>query len=118
MLVLTATCWGIFIFVASLVDPATTNWLGFALFYSALFAALSGTIFLAGFLFRFILLKRELAFNLVKNAFRQSFLLAMFITLALLLKAQDLFGWLNTSLLVMVFAILELFFVSYKKNRK
>ena len=117
MSVLTAVCWGIFIFVASLVDPVGTNWLGFLLFYVAMFAALSGTIFLIGFVIRFIALKRELAFNLVQSAFRQSFLLALFIILLLAMKAQELFGWLNVSLLVIVFAILELFLVSYKKSR-
>lgn len=118
MSVLTAACWGIFVFVASLVDPTATNWLGFLLFYLAFFAALSGTIFLVGFIIRFIGLKRELAFNLVRSAFRQSFLLALFIIFLLILKTQDLFSWLNISLLVMVFAILELFFISYKKSRK
>jgi hypothetical protein len=117
MSVLTGISWGIFIFVASLVDPTLTNWLGFLLFYLALFVALSGTIFLVGFVIRFIALKRELAFNLVKSAFRQSFLLALFIVFLLVLKAQDLFAWLNISLLVVIFAILELFLISYKKSR-
>ncbi len=117
MSVLTGISWGIFIFVASLVDPTLTNWLGFLLFYLALFVALSGTIFLGGFVIRFIALKRELAFNLVKSAFRQSFLLALFIVFLLVLKAQDLFAWLNISLLVVIFAILELFLISYKKSR-
>jgi len=117
MSVLTGISWGIFIFVASLVDPTLTNWLGFMLFYLALFVALSGTIFLGGFVIRFIALKRELAFNLVKSAFRQSFLLALFIVFLLVLKAQDLFAWLNISLLVVIFAILELFLISYKKSR-
>lgn len=118
MSILTAACWGIFVFVASLVDPTATNWLGFFLFYLAFFAALSGTIFLVGFVIRFVALKRELAFNLVRNAFRQSFLLALFIILLLILKAEDIFSWLNISLLVIVFAILELFLISYKKSRQ
>lgn len=117
MSVLTAFCWGIFIFVAGLVNPELTNWLGFLLFYLSLFAALSGTIFLLGFIFRFVALKKELAFNLVRNAFRQAFLLALFIVIILVLKAQDLFTWLNLSLLVFIFAVLELFVSGYKKNR-
>jgi len=42
MSVLTTICWGIFIFVAKLIDPTSTNWLGLALFYASLFIALSG----------------------------------------------------------------------------
>lgn len=117
MSVLTAVCWGIFVFVAGLVDPAVTNWLGFILFYLALFLALSGTSALVGFIFRFVALKKELAFNLVKVAFRQSFLFSFFIILLLILKSQQLFSWLNLFLLVVIFAILELFIINTKKSR-
>ncbi|MFA6194936.1 MAG: hypothetical protein WC719_04380 [Patescibacteria group bacterium] len=117
MSALTAVCWGLFLFVAGLVDPTATNWLGFLLFYLAFFASLSGTIALIGFLFRFVIIKKELAFNSVKVAFRQSFLFSFFIILLLILKAADLFNWLNLLLLVVVFSILELFLVSYKKSR-
>ncbi len=117
MSVLTAVCWGIFLFVAGLVDPTATNWLGFLLFYLAFFASLSGTIALIGFLFRFVIIKKELAFNSVKVAFRQSFLFSLFIIFLLILKAANLFNWLNLLLLVIIFSILELFLVSYKKSR-
>lgn len=117
MSVLTAVCWGIFLFVADLVDPTATNWLGFILFYLSLFLSLSGTSALIGFIFRFVALKKELAFNLVKIAFRQSFLFSIFIIFLLILKSQELFNWINLILLVIVFAILELFFINYKKSR-
>ena len=117
MSVLTLICWGIFIFVAKLVDPTATNWIGFALFYFSLFLTLSGTCALFGFVFRFVALKKELAFNLVKLAFRQSFLFSLFIVFVLFLKAHNLFNWLNLFLLVIIFTILELFLISYKKSR-
>ncbi len=117
MSVLTIICWGIFFFVASLVDPQMTNWLGYTLFYLALFLSLSGTTALIGFIVRFVALKKELAFNLVKLAFRQSFLFSLFIIFLLVLKSQHLFNWLNLFLLVIVFAVLELFLISYKKSR-
>lgn len=117
MLVLTAICWGIFFFVAGLVDPTATNWFGYALFYLALFLSLSGTTALIGFIVRFVALKKELAFNLVKVAFRQSFLFSLFIIFLLILKSLQLFNWINLFLLVIIFAILELFLISYKKGR-
>lgn len=117
MFALTAVCWGIFIFVADLVDPMATNWLGFVLFYLALFASLSGLIALIGFFFRFVVKKKELAFNSVKVAFRQSFLFSLFIILLLVLKSINLFNWLNLLLLVVIFSILELFLINYKKSR-
>lgn len=117
MSVLSLVCWGIFLFVASLVNPLATNWLGFLLFYLALFISLIGTAALVGFLVRFVALKKELAFNLVKVAFRQSFLFSLFVIIILILKAQTLFNWLNLSLLIIIFAILELVLISYKKTR-
>lgn len=117
MVVLTAICWGIFVFVASLIDPTVTNWVGLSLFYLSLFLSLSGTTALIGFIFRFAALRKELAFNLVKVAFRQSFLFSLFIVILLILKSQQLFNWVNLLLLVIIFAILELFLISYKKSR-
>lgn len=117
MSVLSLVCWGIFFFVASLVNPLATNWLGFLLFYLALFISLIGTAALVGFLVRFVALKKELAFNSVKVAFRQSFLFSLFVIIILILKAQTLFNWLNLSLLIIIFAILELVLISHKKTR-
>lgn len=117
MTTLTAVSWGIFIFVAGMIDPFITNWLGFVLFYASLFLAISGLAALAGFLVRFVFLKKDLAFNLVKIAFRQSFLFALFIISALFLKANHLFNWLNLTLLIMGFSVFELFLISHKKNR-
>ncbi len=114
--ILTAVCWGVFIFLASLIDPLATNFLGFLLFYLALFLALSGTAALIGFIIRFIARKEKLAFNLVKLAFRQSFLFSLFMILLLILKSKHLFNWLNLSLLIIIFTILELFLISYKKS--
>lgn len=114
---MTAICWGIFALMVNLIDPSATNWLGFMLFYVALFLALSGTAALIGFIIRFVALRRELAFYAVSTAFRQSFLFSLFIVISLFLLSANLFTWLNMSLLLIIFAILELFVASYKKSR-
>lgn len=118
MSVLTTISWVIFLFVANLVNPEITNWFGFLLFYCSLFLALSGFISLLGFIIRSIVLKEKLAFRLVKVSFKQSFLVALFIIILLILKSQHLFNWINSLLLVIIFIILELFLVSYKKSYK
>lgn len=117
MSVLSAFCWGIFLFVASLVDPTSTNWLGFTLFYLALFLSLSGVGALIGFIIRYLAGNKQLEFNLVKISFHQSFLFSLFVILLLILKSQQLFNWLNLFLLVIIFTILELFLTSYKHRR-
>lgn len=115
--VMTLLCWGIFALMLNLIDPTATNYLGFILFYIALFLALSGSIALLGFIIRFGALKRDLVFYAVSTAFRQSFLFALFIVISLFLLSNNLFTWLNIILLLIIFSILELFVSSYKKCR-
>ena len=114
---LTAVCWGIFLFVASTINPFATSWLGFLLFYISLFIALSGLSTLLGFLIRFVILKKGLAFNLVKLSFRQSFLFSLFLVFALFLQANKFLSLLNLIFLILGFSVLELFLISSKKNR-
>ncbi len=114
MSLITLICWFVFVFIISTINPLTTNSLGFILFYSSLFFALSGSVFLIGFLLRFIVFRQKLAFYYVKIAFRQSFLLALFLCVLLFLFAQALINWLNLILLLTVFIILEVFFSSFQ----
>jgi diacylglycerol kinase len=54
---------------------------------------------------------------LVKKAFRQSFLFALFIVILLILKSQSLFNWLNLTLLIIIFSIAELFLIGRQDHR-
>jgi len=111
----TAIAWGLFGYVVLTIDPLITNWLGFALFYSALSIALIGAISLLGFVVRFILLKNELVFRSVKEAFRQSILLTILLVVSLFLLSKNLFTWLNAVALAIGLTVFEFFLVSYRK---
>lgn len=113
----TAICWTVFLFVSSVINPESTSWLGFALFYLALFMAVSGTASLIGFLIRFVALRHELVFYAVKIAYRQSFMFALFIIITLILLSQGLFTWLNLVMLVTVFVIAEMVMINSQKTR-
>lgn len=114
---LSVLVWGIFILIVNIIDPFATNWLGLSLFYVSLFLSLSGTAALLGFLVRFVALRHSLVFYAVSNAFRQSFLFALFISVSFLLLSLELFTWLNISLLLIIFVILELFVTSYRRQK-
>jgi hypothetical protein len=116
MIIATLACWGAFIFVLNTVNPEITNWLGFVLFYSSLFLAVSGLAAIVGFLVRFWLLKQKLAFYSVNSAFRQSFLFALLIISVLLLLANNLFTILNVLLLVVIITLIEFFLISHRKK--
>ncbi len=113
----TAVCWTVFLFVSSVINPELTSWLGFLVFYLALFMAISGTASLIGFLIRFVALRHELAFYAVKVAYRQSFMFALFIVAILMLLAQGLFNWLNLFMLIAVFVITEMVMIHSQKTR-
>ena len=116
MSITTAVCWAAFAFVIWTVDPLVTNWIGFMLFYVSLFLAIIGTAALAGFVVRFVALKKDLHWRLVKEAFRQSFLLATLVVVSLYLLSHHLFTWLNLLFLVLALSILEFFLISYEKT--
>ena len=116
MTILTLICWGAFVYVLFTINPDSTNWIGFSLFYVSLFLSLVGSSALLGFTVRFVALKQILAFRSVKEAFRQSFLFAALVVLSLFLLSQGLFTWLNLAFLVMGLSILEFFLLSYEKN--
>lgn len=115
MLITTLICWLAFSFVLWTVNPEATNWLGFLLFYLSLFLSIVGTSAIIGFIIRFVGLKHELAFRSVRDAFRQSFLLAFLLVAVLFLLAKNLFSWLNVFFLVIGLSILEFFLISYQR---
>jgi len=112
----TAFLWGIFLFVINLINPETTNLLGFVLFYLSLFLALSGTTALIGFFVRFKIMRKDLAVRAVKTAFRQSFLFSFLVAAILFLLSQKLFSWFNLILLVVILSIIEFLLISSKQK--
>jgi hypothetical protein len=117
MSVTTAFIWGIFLFVINAINPETTNWVGFALFYATLFLALSGTAAIVGFFFRFKVLKKEMVYNSVKTAFRQSFIFSLMITMILYLLSENLFSWFNLILLIIILTLIEFLTMNYNPKK-
>jgi len=114
--IFTVISWLSLIFVLWTVNPESTNTVGFILFYVSLFISLLGTSAIMGFVIRFVAMKKELAFTLVRNAFRQSFLFAALVVICLFLMTKDLLTWLNLSFLVIGLSVLEFFLLGYENN--
>jgi len=116
MILITVVCWLVWLFVIFTVNPDVASWLGFVLFYLSFFLALAGSAAIVGFVIRFIALKKALAFRLVRDAFRQSFLFAFLISASLFLLSKNLFNWLNLFFLIAGLSALEFFMISYKRG--
>ena len=115
MIFATIISWSLWAMIVRLVNPEVTNWIGFTLFYFSLFLSLLGSSALIGFFVR-IIMKQELVFRLVKDAFRQSFLFSFLILASLLLLSKGLFSWINVAFLILALSILEFFLLSYEQK--
>lgn len=115
MSAMTALCVFAFGYIVWTVDPEITNSTGFFLFYLSLFLSITGAAAIIGFVFRFIIFRRELIIKQVKIAFRQSFFFAGFIVAVLMLLSKNLLSWLNLAILIIGLSVLEFFLLSYGK---
>ena len=118
MSIITTVSWVALLFVMMMIDPSATNWIGFSLFYASLFFSLVGTTAIIGFVVRFYILKKELAFRAVSEAFRQSFLFAIFMIVVLILLSRHLFNWISIITLILALSLIEFFLISYNKSPK
>lgn len=107
---------GFFLIIINLINPETTNLLGFIIFYLSLFLTLSGITALVGFFIRFKIMQKDLAVRAVKTAFRQSFLFSFLIAAILFLLSQKLFSWFNLILLIVILSIIEFLLISSNKK--
>lgn len=116
MITATLAAWLAFGIVLLSVNPEATNWLGIALFYVTALIALTGTGACLGFVVRFLFLKRELIVRSVLVAFRQGFLMALFVTIILFLSSHDLLNVLNVVLLILGLSALEFLLLSFESD--
>lgn len=112
----TIAAWIGWTFVLHAIDPIQTNMVGFVLFYFTLFTSLLGTTVLFGTLLRLWLRPREIPYRQTVRAFRQGVWLSLLAIFTLLLLSFELLRWWSVILLVLLFGLLELFFVSRKQT--
>ncbi len=113
----TALCWATWLMIVINVDPTTSEFFGFLLFYTCLFCALLGSFFLATFLWRKIFNKNSIEYQIVGTSFRQSFSFGILVILMLTLKSHDLLTWWNMIMVIVGLTLIEFFFLSFRRGR-
>lgn len=98
------------------INPQLTSVLGFALLYLSLFFALTGTLSLLGYLFRWLFTRKYSKSDEVTISFRQAVFFALVFTGSLFLQGNRLLTWVNALVLVALVTALEFLFVSLKRN--
>ncbi len=112
---LTLLSWAVFLFVLFKVDPESSNWTGFSLFYFSLFLSLSGSFNILGFIVKRKVSKKAFSVHLMESSFRQSFLLSFLIISTLFMLAENLFSWLNILIIIIILSIIEYVLIEDKK---
>ena len=109
-------CFTAWVLILSNVDPATTDWQGFLLFYLSLFFAFVSLLTLVGFFVRSKLFPNKPIFTQVGISFRQSVLFSIIAVGTLLFQGLKMLNWQNALLLVVSVIILEFYFLNQEHN--
>lgn len=116
MIIVTVFMWLGWFFIILKIDPLTTDWVGLAFFYFTLGISVSGTLSIIGTVIRRWFKPTELVSRQVLISFRQSIWLSLIIIIALILTANELFHLWIITLVIFIFAFLELAFLSTKRR--
>lgn len=115
MALASTAAWIGWVFVVHSADPTHSGILGFLLFYVTIFIAVLGTAVFFGTLIRVWLRPHELVYRHTVRSFRQGIILTCLFLGALLLLSFGLLLWWSGLLLIILFSLVELFFVTSKQ---
>lgn len=111
----TVLCFVAWVLVLGNVDPASTNLLGFLIFYFTLFFALSSFFSLLGFYLRKKIFENKIEFRQVEIAFRQGMFLAVIFVGLLILQGDRKLNIYSAFLFVLLVVAAEFYFIMERK---
>ncbi len=114
----TVLCWIAWGSIVYSLDPTAGGAFAIIFFYSSLFLAVLGTVSVAGFFGRWLLIKHdEVVFRHVRRTFRQAIIAATLVDLTLILLHAGLLRWWNSLLLILLGFLVEAVFFTNRKYR-
>lgn len=116
LVISTLLCFVAWILILLNVNPATTNWQGFLLFYLSLFLVLVSLLTLIGFFVRSKLFSRQPIFTQAGISFRHSVLFSIIAVGTLILQGLKMLSWQNAFLLIIGVIILEFYFINQEHS--
>ncbi len=116
MLGATIIVWLAWIFILLKVDPTVSGWTGFLFFYTTFFVANIGTSAIIGTAVRRRFRPQDLVSRQVLTSFRQSVWFSSILIVALILLSQGFFRLWIITLVILVFAFIELAFLSARQR--
>lgn len=107
--------WAIWLLIVNYLDPTRAGWLGFLLFFLALFLAIASVASLIGFFARRLVMPQRLPSYAVRTALRQGVLLGLFLDLLLFLQLIRLYQWWLAIFGICLFLFIEFIFLGYDR---
>jgi len=111
----TAVVWAAWLFILFSLDPTVSGWSGFLFFYCLLATALVGTLAIIGTSVRRLFRPNDLISRQVLASFRQAVWLSLILIVTMILLSQGVFRLWIISLVIVVFAFVELIFLSARR---
>jgi hypothetical protein len=112
----TVAAWIGWVFVLNTTDPVSTGFIGYTLFYVTFAVAFLGTTALFGTLLRVWFHPDGMPYRQTVRALRQSVIFTGLFICAMLLLSFDLMRWWSAFLLVILFSLVELFFLNRRNQ--
>ncbi|MBI4713687.1 hypothetical protein HY771_00660 [Candidatus Uhrbacteria bacterium] len=112
MTLATVAAWIGWVFVLNTTDPVSTGFIGYALFYFTFSIAFLGTTALFGTVLRLWIHPDGLPYRQTVRALRQSIIFTGLFVSAMFLLSFDLLRWWSSVLIVLLFSLVELFFLN------
>lgn len=107
---------GLWLLVVTQMNPEQAGSLGLVLFFLSLFIGLAGLGGLLGYGVRRLIWSKQFASYLARTSLRQGIMLAAFFALLLFLQFFRLYRWWLALIVIVLFASLELVFLSYDRS--
>jgi len=107
---------GILALIVLWIDPSSSiASVAFLLFFLSLFLAVASFASLVGYIARSLFLRKQLSAYRVRPALRQGVFLGVFTDVLFFLQLQRILVWWVSAILVLLFIVIELVYISYDK---
>ena len=118
ILVGTIMAWTAWTMVVVYFNPEQAGILVFIVFYLSLLLSLAGSFYLISDWLKSKIFRRQLLLPRLRASIRHAIFLTLIIITWAILKSQGLLSWWALSLLILIFTVLEFFFISSHKNER
>lgn len=108
---------GILALIVSWVDPTSNgSALAIILFFLALFLSIASLFSLLGYIARAILIRNQHPTHRVRPSLRQGLFFGIFVDILLFLQLERILVWWIAGIIIVLFAVIEMVFISYDKH--